>query len=182
VYGHDRVVIPGADALRSFGTLLLSPAARMASEPRGYRIPLSLDTCHELPYGAGQICISRRDAEPSICDKFKEDQEFIYQQVCLDAKALAERPLLVRNWEPGDELRRSGHQSFEKIKRLFQENRVLLWDRRHWPTVECEGELVWVRDFGVAEKFRAEEKGSVAIRLSYGYREWSEHPPNESKR
>ncbi len=169
-YGHDRVTIPGAEAIRSFDTLLLTAAGAMASEPRGYRIPLTVDTRHELPHGAGRICISRREPEPLICDKFKEDQEFIYQLVCLDAKALAERPLLVRNWEPGDELQRSGHKSSEKIKRLFQENRVLLWERRHWPTIECEGEVVWVREFGVAEKFTAKENDPSRVRLAYGYR------------
>jgi tRNA(Ile)-lysidine synthase len=181
-HGHDRVTVPGADAIRSFDTLLLTAAGRMASEPRGYRIRLIVGTCHELPHGAGRICISHSEPEPLICGKFKEDQEFIYQRVCLDAKALAERPLLVRNWEPGDELQRSGHKSSEKIKRLFQEKRVLLWERRHWPTIECEGELVWVRDFGVAEKFSLKGKESVGMRLAYGYRAWPEGDPSyESK-
>jgi tRNA(Ile)-lysidine synthase len=169
-HGHDRVAVPGAEAIRSFDTLLLTAAGRIASEPRGYRIQLMTNTCHELPHGAGWICISHEAPEPLSCDNFKEDQEFIYQRVCLDAKAVAERPLLVRNWEPGDELQRSGHKSSEKIKRLFQENRVLLWERRHWPTIECEGELVWVRDFGVAEKFSVKGKDSVGVGLTYGLR------------
>jgi tRNA(Ile)-lysidine synthase len=181
-HGHDRVAIPGAEAIRSFDTLLLTAAGRLASEPRGYRIRLMADTCHELPHGTGWISISYKAPEPPICDNFEEDQEFIYQRVCLDAKALAERPLLVRNWEPGDELQRSGHKSSEKIKTLFQENRVLLWERRHWPTVECEGELVWVRDFGVAEKFSVKGNDSVGVRLAYSLRAWPEEEPScESK-
>ncbi len=33
-------------------------------------------------------------------------------------------PLYVRNWEPGDQFQRCGHAGKEKVKSLFQEQRV----------------------------------------------------------
>ncbi len=151
--GHDRVVVPGADALRSFDSLLLSQAGRLAAEPRGYQIAISVGEWYEIPFGAGHICINRVKPEHAICDKFKKDQEFGIERASLSGHAVNGCPLLVRNWEPGDELHRSGHQSAEKIKKLFQEHRVRLWERRHWPLLQCRGEIAWVRSFGVAEKF-----------------------------
>jgi tRNA(Ile)-lysidine synthase len=164
--GHDRVLVPGADALRSFDSLLLSPAGTLTEEPRGYSIPLKIGQAHELPFGAGQICINWINQEPVFCDKFKEDQEFSIQRVRLSAAALNGRPLFVRNWEPGDELHRPGHSSAEKIKRLFQESRVKLWQRRHWPVVLCGDEIAWVRGFGAAESFAFSNDGN-GIELVY---------------
>jgi tRNA(Ile)-lysidine synthetase-like protein len=74
---------------------------------------------------------------------------------------------VVRNWEPGDELHRAGRQSAEKIKKLFQENRVRLWERRHWPLLQCGGDIAWVRSFGVAEKFCVAREKSQAMELLY---------------
>lgn len=166
-YGQDRVVVPGADALRSFDSLLLSQAGRMASEPRGYRIPISFGKWHELPFGAGHICVKRVRPQDANCDKFKEDQESGIECVGLSGDTLNGCPLVVRNWEPGDELHRAGHQSAEKIKKLFQENRVRLWERRHWPLLQCGGDIAWVRSFGVAEKFCVAREKSQAMELLY---------------
>jgi tRNA(Ile)-lysidine synthase len=165
--GHDRVLVPGADALRSFDSLLLSPAGRLTEEPRGYAIPLKIGQQHELPFDAGQIRINWINQETLFCDKFKEDQEFSIQRVRLSGAALMGRPLLVRNWEPGDELHRPGHSSPEKIKRLFQESRVRLWQRRHWPVVLCGDKIVWVRGFGAAETFTLSNDGPDGVELSY---------------
>jgi tRNA(Ile)-lysidine synthase len=163
--GHDRVVVPGADALRSFDSLLISQAGRLGEEPRGYEVPISVGSWHELPFGAGHVCVNRVKREDLICDKFKEDQQLGIERIGLNIGTLIGCPLLVRNWEPGDELHRCGHQSSEKIKKLFQEERVRLWERRHWPLLQCGGEIAWVRSFGVAEKFcvRREQPEEVVL-------------------
>jgi tRNA(Ile)-lysidine synthetase-like protein len=166
-HGHDRVLVPGADALRSFDSLLLCPAGRLASEPRGYQIPISFGQWQELPFGAGHICIKHMKPRGAICDKFKEDQELGIERARLGTETLIGCSLLVRNWEPGDELRRCGHKSSEKIKKLFQEDRVRLWERRHWPLLQCGGEVAWVRSFGVAEKFCVTQEQLEEIELLY---------------
>ncbi len=165
--GHDRILVPGADALRSFDSLLLTAAGRMAQEPRGYRRALARGVLCVLPFEAGKICIDWVKPEDPFCDKFKKDQEFSIEHVRLNGELLGERPLLVRNWEPGDELHRTGHQSAEKIKKLFQENRVRLWDRRHWPVLLCGSEIIWARGFGAAEKFALAGESSGEVELLY---------------
>ena len=165
--GHDRVLVPGADALRSFDSLLITQPGRLASEPRGYSVPIGADQWYGLPFGTGQICVRRVKPDRPIYDKFKEDQEFGIERAPVNRTILNGSPLTVRNWEPGDVLHRAGHQSAEKIKKLFQEHRVLLWDRRHWPVLQCGGEIAWARSFGVAEKFSVAREESEEIELLY---------------
>ena len=171
--GHDRVVIPGIDALRSFSTLRLSRPGQFANEKRHYRVPVSPDGEIRLPFDAGTLRVNSGPATSETgqnCVNFvdeKDRSEF----VMLDFQALggpeAFDRLVVRNWEPGDTYQPAGHQSSRKIKELFQENKVLLWERRHWPVLDREGEIVWVRQFGPANKFRAEQGRRGAVSLIY---------------
>jgi len=164
--GHDRVLIPGVDALRSFETLLLCVAGRLAGEPRHYNLPITLGDACVLPYGLGQICVGDMKSAVPVCDKFKEVQELGVEQAWLSGAALEGLSLTIRNWEPGDELQRPGHRSAVKVKQLFQEHRTLLWERRHWPVLLCGEEIAWVRGFGIASRFAA-AGNSGAIRVVY---------------
>ncbi len=169
-HGHDRVIVPELDALRSFDQLLLSRPGTLSGEERGYYSNLSFGKPCELPFSAGVISIQLLNSEPRICVNFKEDQE-LSEVVDLDGHqiAVAGQPgsLAVRNWEPGDQLHRAGHQGAEKIKSLFQEYRVPLWQRRHWPVLVFENEIVWVRQFGCAHKFKRSENSRSVVRVSF---------------
>jgi len=75
--------------------------------------------------------------------------------------------LAVRNWQPGDRLHRPGQRTAEKVKTLFQEYRIPLWERRHWPVMVAGGKVVWVRGFGIAADCDASDKSRRLLRLSY---------------
>ena len=170
VAGHDRVLVPGIDALRSFDSLLIRPSGR-PTEERNYEIlVVPGEPCH-LPFGAGSISVNWVKPEVYFCVKFKEEQELASEVADFDADALTgrelPRPLYVRNWEPGDRVRRVGHDSPEKLKALFQEYKVLLWERRHWPVLISGDEIVWVRGFGGAVEFAASQRSSRVVRLVY---------------
>lgn len=165
-HGHDRVLVPGADAIRSFGQLLLAVPGALKAGGRYYRQELVFGHECELPFKAGCISINWIQRESEICANFKEDQG-IAEVVDLDGGEIAREcrnvPLAVRNWEPGDQLHRPGHQGAEKIKALFQEYRVPLWARRHWPVLVLGNKIIWARRFGCANSFqRTEESGSLA--------------------
>ena len=168
VQGHDRVLIPGADTLRSFDRLLLTRPGTLNAGPRHYRVELAEDGCYELPFHSGSLYVNRVNGKSPICANFKEDQELPLEIAFLDSEALARHgSLYVRNWEPGDELLRPGHKSAEKVKSLFQEYRVLLWERRHWPVVVSGDQLVWVRGVGAAAHFRASDQSREFVQLRY---------------
>ena len=171
--GHNRVIIPGIDAIRSFGQLLLSPFGLRAAQERDYQIDLSPDKEYELPFQNGFISINwLKSADPgAICANFKKAQEQKVEICDWDGDLLAPAgalpSLCVRNWRPGDVIQRVGHGSDEKIKTLFQSGKVLLWERKHWPVVVSGTKIVWVRRFGGSATVAAVVGSRNVISLVY---------------
>lgn len=60
------------------------------------------------------------------------------------AAAPLPQPLILRNWRPGDSW------GSKRMKTLFQEARIPLWDRRDWPVLESAGRILWTRCFSPA--------------------------------
>ena len=169
--GHDRAIVPGVDALRSYDQLLLMRPWQRNAQPRDYRLDLPIGSECRLPLPGGTVSVNWLDRGVENCDNVKEGQEFTAEIGDLDGDLVAAgdepRALYVRNWQPGDALHRPGHERAEKIKSLFQEHRVLLWERRHWPVVAVGGEIVWVRRFGSAAKYTATGDTRRVLRLVY---------------
>ncbi|MBV9502618.1 MAG: tRNA lysidine(34) synthetase TilS [Acidobacteriaceae bacterium] len=169
--GHDRVLVPGAEALRSFDQLLIAAPGALNANGRHYRLHIVFGKELALPANAGSLCIDWVKPGTEICASFKEGQELSLERVYLNGDRIAlnssEGVFCVRNWEPGDQLHRVGHKGAEKIKSLFQEYRVPLWMRRHWPIVVCGDEIAWARQFGGAVNFTASKEQGGAVRLTY---------------
>jgi tRNA(Ile)-lysidine synthetase-like protein len=74
----------------------------------------------------------------------------------LNANSLS-RPLWVRNWRAGDRFWPSHTKSPKKVKELLQERHIAEPERKLWPVVVSkeEDEIVWIRGFPVAARFRA---------------------------
>jgi tRNA(Ile)-lysidine synthase len=170
--GHDRVLIPGVDAIRSFGVLLLTHPGELNSTARDYCIDVSFERKQDLPYGAGSVELRVLNSDHRNCVNVKEESQFPKKEVAdLDLEALTCQPtatrLQVRNWRPGDEMVRAGHSKPEKIKALFQQFQVLLWRRRHWPVAVVNDEICWARGFGAAAPFLAQPGSGPVARLCY---------------
>jgi tRNA(Ile)-lysidine synthase len=71
----------------------------------------------------------------------------------------------LRNWRPGDRYQPVGRSGEEKIKTLFQEARIPLWERRHWPVLTEGSSIVWARRFGPAERYAAHAGTRVALAI-----------------
>jgi tRNA(Ile)-lysidine synthase len=166
------VLLPGVDALRSFGTLRLAPLGSFVQEKRHYRVPLNPGVEAVLPHHAGRIYLQLSEAYSTagICVNFKSEKER-NETVMLGLDALGGREalhrLVVRNWEPGDKFQPAGHKNAKKIKELFQESKVLLWERKHWPVLELNDQIVWSRRFGPAACFVPEQSTHPVVALSY---------------
>jgi tRNA(Ile)-lysidine synthase len=177
-HGHDRVLIPGVDALRSFDQLLLAQPGTLGGQPRHYCLSLEPGTECNLPFHAGLISMGWLEPGDQSCVNFKKGQDFISEESDLDGDLLAQDGALgrlqVRNWQPGDGLHRPGHRSIEKIKTLFQESRVALWERKHWPVVVAGEEIIWARQFGRAERFGVSAANHRILRLVYKTKTLSE--------
>ncbi|MGA7410272.1 MAG: tRNA lysidine(34) synthetase TilS [Bryobacteraceae bacterium] len=165
--GHDRVQVPGIDALRSFDRLRLTLLGTVAVQ-RHYQVDVACNQHVSLPFQAGEIQLSGADSAPVIRAKFKEERALQFAD--FDARKLEQAGvsgLKIRNWEPGDEYQCVGHSHPEKVKTLFQENRIYLWERRHWPVLEAEGQILWVRGFGPSADVAASDGSLEIVRLSY---------------
>lgn len=75
-------------------------------------------------------------------------------------------PLVVRSWLPGDAFRPQGRLRTRKLKHLFRERRIALRERRRWPVLTSNGDLVWARGFPVAEKYVTDGKTRKALVIS----------------
>ena len=74
-------------------------------------------------------------------------------------------PLELRNWRPGDHYQRVGQSKEEKLKLLFQQARIPLWERRHWPVLTGAGRIVWTRQFGPAADVAARTDTRRVLRV-----------------
>jgi tRNA(Ile)-lysidine synthetase-like protein len=60
----------------------------------------------------------------------------------------------LRAWRPGDRLELSPGRTV-KLKELFQQARIPVWERKSWPVLASGSEVVWTRRFGVGAQFAA---------------------------
>lgn len=169
-HGHDRVLVPGVDALRSFDTLRLISSETAKTEERNYRIPVQLGRWQTLPFGAGRISVNWGDCKPENCVNFKKAENVLSGTAELNGEILSpselERLLHIRNWQPGDEIQLPG-QTAKKLKFLFQEHRILLWERKHWPVVVFRDRILWTRQFGCAAKPKDSGESLNAVHIYY---------------
>ncbi len=149
--GHGRLQAPDLDIMRSFAWLRFAKPGLNTLETRNYRIPAAVPGVFRVP-GEGSA-ISLELVENSEC---LSNCNCVYNgvMVCVDWECLS-GSLHLRNWRPGDQYQPWGRTGEEKIKTLFQEFRIPLWERRHWPVLMDGNSIVWARQFGSALRFAA---------------------------
>lgn len=149
--GHGRVQAAGIDVFRSFNRLRFGPVSADGLSDRNYRTEAPVPGIARVP--AAGIAISLELLEkaahfnPVTC-VYNEDVSWV------DCDRLS-GSLILRNWRPGDQYQPVGRPRAEKIKTMFQEFRIPLWERRHWPVLIDGESIVWARQFGVAARFAA---------------------------
>ncbi len=153
--GHGRVQVPGVDVFRSFEWLRLGPIWADSLADRNYsmvaRVPADLCEVARVAGPGVEISLelieTPQDLRNSAC-VYNEEMGW------LDRDRLSDS-LILRNWRPGDQYQPADRSHAEKIKTMFQDFRIPLWERRHWPVL-LDGEfIVWARRFGVAASFAA---------------------------
>jgi tRNA(Ile)-lysidine synthase len=83
---------------------------------------------------------------------------------CLDWDRIS-GVLELRNWRPGDQYQPVGHSDGERIKLLFQQARIPLWERRSWPVITSGNEIIWARRFGPAADLVATPQSRVLLKI-----------------
>lgn len=158
--GHGRVILPATDVIRSFDWLRFGVPGADHGVWRNWRRDVVPPAEVPVP-GAGfslllQL-IRKQDLPPDEGYNVGRGSE-------LDWATLTE-PLVIRNWRPGDQYCPAGQQTPQKIKTLFQNSRIPLWERRDWPILTCGGAIAWASRFGVAQKFSVSGQTKDVLRI-----------------
>jgi tRNA(Ile)-lysidine synthetase-like protein len=86
------------------------------------------------------------------------------QQSLLSASC-ASASLTLRNWRAGDRFWPAHTSHPKKVKELLQERRIPQEQRRMWPVILCDGEIVWVRGFPVPEQRQPSPEDTHALQI-----------------
>jgi tRNA(Ile)-lysidine synthase len=153
--GSGRLQIPDLDVYRSFDWLRLAPPGIDSRLERDFESDLTVPGRTEVP--GRQLTIEMELVDNPRVYNNSEVGALDWEQ-CTGSPSF--QGLKLRNWRPGDQYQPKGQATAEKIKTLFQEFRVPLWERRAWPVVVRADDtmgntIVWSRRFGVAGKFAA---------------------------
>jgi tRNA(Ile)-lysidine synthase len=170
--GSGRLDLPGMTVARSFDAVRFTSAgaAQASGEysmelagPGIYPVPGS-SVCIELKLAAGA------SLKPGYNERCQE---------ALDWGKLP-KPLKLRSWQPGDRYQPWGRGKEKKLKALFHEERIALWDRAGWPVV-CAAEpgadgskgqrggrqtIIWARGFGPSAGFAPDENTETVLEIT----------------
>lgn len=159
--GDGRLQVPDVDVYRSFEWLRLAPPGMDRLENRNFRLPAPVPGTVPLPGGSLAVLIELIENK-----KATESADSRYNRLMdwLDWDRIS-GALEVRNWRPGDQYRPVGHTGEEKLKFLFQQARVPLWERRSWPVITHGDEIIWSRRFGPAASLIATPESRMLLRI-----------------
>lgn len=148
--GAGRVQAPGLEIRRSFEWLRLSPAASGPVFP-GYRLAASVPGCLRVPGTHSSISLELIEKTETFAGP---DCVYNSEMGCLDWRRLS-GSLVLRNWQAGDQYQPSGSTGETKLKTLFQQARIPVWERALWPVLTDRESIIWSRHFGPAAEFAA---------------------------
>lgn len=158
--GHGRVILPGVDVVRSFDWLRFGIPGAEDNQWRNWRRDAPVPGVVEIPGGQFSLTLQLiRKGDHPVNEGYNESRGY-----ALDWASLTE-PLAIRNWRPGDEFCPEDRKTHQKLKSLFQQYRIPLWERRNWPILLSGEEIAWTAQFGVAEKFSVRESTVAQLQL-----------------
>jgi len=172
--GHGRLQAAGLDIFRSFDWLRFGHPGEATLENRNYRFAATVPGRFEIPGPDGVILLE-------LVEKSKDSvaADCVYNEGAgwIDWERVSGE-LELRNWRPGDQYQPAGFSAEKKIKTLFQEARIPLWERRHWPVLTERSNILWARRFGPAARWAADSDTRIALAI----RDAEEGGPGSSPR
>lgn len=168
--GHGRVQIPGVDAMRSFHWIRLAPPLAGPAE-RNFSFQLSPPAVIPVPGSDRELAcdITVRYPGGFAHDTINKEKNREEDEVVLDWDRVPASPgsgLEMRNWRPGDRYQPAGHQNEQKVKTLFHDAQVPLWDRRNWPIICLGDNILWARRFGGDVRYAPGADSVRVLRIS----------------
>lgn len=155
--GHGRIILPGADIMRSFEWLRFA-----AHDPSNAEDKLAARNREEQVSVPGEAVA----ADGSVIRLEAVDDTVEASGVLFFGPEGLPETVTLRSWKPGDQYRPSGYGEPKKLKSLFQDCRVPLWDRGTWPIITLGKQIIWARQFGPAHEFSRGAQATVGLRIT----------------
>jgi tRNA(Ile)-lysidine synthase len=159
--GNGRLQTPGVDVFRSFEWLRFAPLGADNLANRNFRLPVPVPGSVPIPGSSSALLLQLIENKQGTDNR---DSSYNEMMGCLDWDRIS-GTLELRNWRPGDQYRPAGHSGAEKIKLLFHEARIPLWERRSWPVITRGDQIVWARRFGPAAELVATSQSRVVLKI-----------------
>ncbi len=163
--GDGRAQIPGVDVFRSFEWIRLAPPGMDRLENRNWRLRPDIPGRIAIP-GMGtmlELCLAEASWNVSG-ESPTPDSGYTVSESELDWERIS-GPIELRNWRPGDQYEPAGRGRQEKIKFLFQQFRIPLWERRGWPILTVGDLILWAKRFGPAAGLEATPASRTVLRI-----------------
>jgi tRNA(Ile)-lysidine synthase len=165
--GSGRAQIPGVDVFRSFDWVRLAPYRYDSGRERNFRVRVTVPGQALLPEGTAlSLHVLNKESAKTDYARVKMDLDWLK---ILGLRSLEGASWEIRNWRPGDCYQPVGYSGDQKLKQLFQEHRIALWERRHWPVFVYEDRILWARRFGPAAGLEATSESELVLRISEDY-------------
>ncbi len=142
--GHGRVQAAGIGITRSFDWIRFAPPR---PAPVGWQVAAALPGRTRAPGAGIEIeleLLENQGTDPTLGSVYNGDVG------CVDGH-LVSQDLVFRSWHPGDRYQPNGHSNEAKIKTLFHQARIPVWERAQWPVLAAGVSIVWTRQFGPAQ-------------------------------
>jgi tRNA(Ile)-lysidine synthase len=152
---------PGVRVCRSFDWLCFTAMTDKPPGISGYRLPAPVPGVVALPAEAFSVSlelIENKETSAQCECVYNKDVD------SLDWGRLS-GPLELRSWRPGDLYQPVGSLSEKKLKVLFQESHVPVWERSSWPVLIDRGSIVWTRRFGPAARVAAGRETVLVLKI-----------------
>lgn len=168
--GDGRVRLPGVDVTRSFDWVLFNrPQDGRTPE---FSLPIRVPGSVELPGCSLRITCQILDNPEPIDAHARVVNDLDWERVTVTAGEVSH--LQVRGWRAGDCYQRAGALRPEKVKVLFQNSRIPLWERRKWPIITYNEDILWIKGFGAAAGFAVGPGTRIILRVGESFSDSAE--------
>jgi tRNA(Ile)-lysidine synthase len=126
--------------------------------------------CEPILWDTARVETLHGILQKTLCHWHGGEKQLFRESIMKVWTGLSENQVFrVRNWQAGDVYRPFGFSGRKKVKKMFQENRVSLDERRNVPVITLfpSGEIVWVPYLPVCDDFRVPDGSTSALELTF---------------
>jgi len=163
--GTSVPFVGGALCAATIAPLTGNSCNSSAESLRAFCVRLVVPGKTRLP---GQGCWVGASIGPGVVKERPASVGALPAHASLSLRAWRKRRLVVRSWKPGDRMRPLGLKGSKKLQDIFSDSKVSPALRHRLPVIECQGEIVWIPGFRIAQGWEVRPDEPLALQLAVG--------------